>query len=154
MRYIKLIIIAAFLSTMFTGCSYVSDMAEGAITERASFSVTANYNSTTHVVNLSWDKTDSSNDFAGIEIYVTSKPNDEYASYELVASKDFNNINLESPTTTSYTYTLTAFTIPTFSTGTYFYRVGIINWDDEDSSDYNTETNIDAISGYAKVVIP
>lgn len=160
MKNIKLLIILVLLNTAFSGCSYVSDYIEGQITNRASFSLTAEYISATDDVLLTWDKTDSSDNFAGIEIYRTSEPNDEYASYELVASRYFNvNIgdNLNVGSTTTYTDT----TPP--SSGVYFYRVGIIHIDNDDNDNpydasnplyYNLYTSIDEISGYAKVVIP
>jgi len=158
MKYIKLIIIITLLNTAFTGCSYVSDYVEGEITNRASFSAEATYSGGT--VTVTWDKTDSSDSFAGIEIYRTSDKNDEYADYELVASRYFNTHigdNLDDGTTTSYTDT----TPP--SSGIYFYRVGFIHIERDDNDVlysasnpglYNQYTSIDAISGYAKVVIP
>ncbi len=154
MNNIKLLIITFFLSTLFSGCSYVSDYIEGQITNRASFELKADYNSTTHVVRLSWDETDTSDGFAGIEIYATSEPNDEYETYELVASPYFHNFGLGSGTTTSYSYTLNALTTPPLSPGVYFYRVAFIHWDEDDSVSYDSETSIDKISGYAKIVIP
>ncbi len=162
MKYFKLIIAAVFLSTMFTGCSYVSDMAEGAITDRASFSATAVYSGGN--VTLTWDKTDTSDNFTGIEVYRTSDANDEYATYELVASRLYNDSGLSSGFTQTYTDTLlTTYTDSTpASDGIYFYRVAFIHWDkDADERTYSTTdgnypfyTDIDSISGYAKVVIP
>ncbi len=159
MRYFKLIIIAAFLSSIFTGCSYVSDMAEGAITKRSSFSVNATYSGGNVI--LTWDKTDTSNTFAGIEVYRTSQKDDEYSSYELVASRYstslLNSGDLSSGLTTSCNVDA-----PT-SSGVYFYRIGIIHIDTDDNdipynasnqSQYNQYTNIDAISGYGQIVIP
>jgi len=173
LKYIFYIISSLVLISGSTGCSYVSDTVEGLITDRASFSITAEYNEGNVIIR--WDETDYSENFAGYEIYVTSKPNDEYASYELVASRNKNNVNLEYSSTDSYSYTLTGITTPTSSShGVYFYRVGIIHWDeDEDdrtldngywpeypdpgwdgTSNYNDHSDLDAISGYARVVIP
>ena len=157
MRYIKLIIIAAFLSTMFTGCSYVSDSIEGAITERSSFSATATYDPTG--ITVSWDKSDTDAEFAGVEIYRTSRANDEYAKYILVASRYEGSVI--SGDLTLGSMTTCKVNLPGTS-GVYFYRVGIIYMgkDDNDviypmsSSNYYSYTNIDSISGYAKVVIP
>ena len=155
MKYIKLIILAAFLSTMFTGCSYVSDMVEGRITDRASFTATATYSGS--VITINWDNSDWSSDFAGIEIYRSSKPNDEYATYTLVANKISHPAkDLDNPQTSSFSYPVS------LPSGVYFYRVGYIHWDkiDEDNpyirsnTTYPHYTEIDAISGYAKVVIP
>ena len=164
MKYIKLIILAAFLSTMFTGCSYVSDSIEGRITDRASFSATAEFLTTPNRVKITWDKTDTSANFTGIEIYRSSDANDEYATYELVASRLYNDSGLSSGFTQTYTDTLfTTYTDATPATsGVFFYRVAFIHWDkDADERTYPTTdgnypyyTDIDSISGYAKVVIP
>jgi hypothetical protein len=167
MKYIKLIIVLTLLNTAFSGCSYVSDYIEGQITDRASFSIEVQYSGGN--VNISWDKTDTGGNFAGIEIYRTSDANDEYANYELVASRNYNGPGLDSGTTQSYTDTLlTTFydSIPA-SNGIYFYRVAFIHWDEDSDKrdldhgytgnaidDYNNNTDIDAISGYGKVVIP
>lgn len=170
MKYFKLIIAAVFLSTMFTGCSYVSDTVEGTITDRASFSATATVSG--NDVIITWDRTDTGQDFAGIEIFRTSNKNDEYSKYELVASQYYNDSGLSSGITTNYTdTTLTTFSnvIPA-SNGVYFYRVAFFHWDksrdertlangytDPDSPDetnYYDKTSIDSISGYARVVIP
>ena len=161
MKYIKLIIITAFLSTLFSGCSYVSDMVEGRLSKRASFAVTADYIKSSDDVMLTWDTTDTGEDFAGIEIYRSSEPDDEYASYELVASRYANNTNLDSGTTKTYLDTNPP------SSGTYFYRVGIIHWDQSPDkrtadngytgntqTDYNNQTDINEISGYGEVLIP
>ncbi len=138
MKYIKqrLIILLFYL---LTGCSYVSDYVEGEITNRASFSITAEYNSGTGDVDLSWSETDSSESFAGIEIYRSKYANDEYAPYGIIGSSS------------SY---IDAFTDINPPSGTYFYRVGFIHWDEEDSIDYDNETSISKVSGYAKVYIP
>lgn len=159
MRYIKLIIIAAMIGLSFTGCSYVSDSIEGAIMDRAAFSVSATYSGGN--VTVTWDETDSSSEFAGIEIYRTKNKNDEYSDYEVVATR-FTDGALASGTTT--TLTVDANLPNTVSSGEiYFYRVGIIHIgkDDNDylynaasTTDYNAHTDIDKISGYAKVVIP
>ncbi len=152
MKYIKLLIIAAFLSTIFTGCSYVSDMVEGAITKRASFTATAVYSGGNVIV--SWDKTDSSDKFAGIEIYITPTANEEAANYNLVASRYYpaSNPTLANGQTTSFSVTAPA---SGATPQIYFYRVGFIHWDDDvDRTNYDAQTEIDAISGYAKVIIP
>lgn len=167
MKYIKLIIITVFLNTVFTGCSYVSDYVEGAITDRASFAVKAEYITATGEVILTWKKTDTGSDFAGIEIYRTSKEDDEYANYTRIATR-YTDTSLAAGTTTTFTDT-------TPPSGTYFYRVGFIHWDqstekrtlenvyipaypdlgwDDESPNYNTHTDINKVSGYGIVTIP
>jgi len=171
MKNIKFIILAFFLSTLFTGCSYVSDMAEAAITTRASFSADAVYDPATKTVTVSWDHTDSGDGFAGIEIYRTSEPNREFADYELVASRHYTNLlnsgNLSSGSTKSCN--VDAPDHPPVNPadpnihGTFFYRVGFISIEQDENDiyyhpsdpfEYNQYTSIDAISGYAKIVIP
>jgi len=160
MKYIKLIILATFLSTMFTGCSYVSDYVEGKISDRASFTVSAEYIEADDDVELKWDETDSSDNFAGIEIYRTSKPNDEYAEYELVASRHYTSLLTEGDLSESIKRCRVE---SPGSSGTFFYRVGIIHVEnDEDdnpynpgsTSDYEEYTDINAVSGYGEVYIP
>ena len=162
LKFTGLIISAMTLLLSSTGCSYVSDTIEGAITDRASFSATAEYISgPPKQVKLTWDETDDSDEFAGIEIYRTSEPNDEFSSYILVASRHNTAQlyfgNLESGMTTNCKVYAPA------TPGVYFYRVGIIHIDTDDDDnpynadvewEYNTYTDINAISGYARVVIP
>jgi len=165
MKYIKFIIIAVLLNTAFTGCSYVSDYVEGAITDRASFSVQAEFIAGTGV-QLSWDKTDTGGNFAGIEIYRTSEENDEYANYTLIASR-YSDSSLAIGTTKTYIDTAPP-------SGTYFYRVGLIHWDKDTNertaangyipayeipgwdgtTNYNAHTDLDKVSGYGIVTIP
>lgn len=165
MKYIKLILSASLLQFIFTGCSYVSDMVEGAITDRASFSIQAQQVGSNVVI--TWSKTDLSTDFAGIEIYRTRKANDEYSGYITIADRD-DDASLASGVTVSYTH-LNA----NSTKGVYFYRVGIIHWDEsqdkrtnengyfpeypdagwDGTTNYNNHTDIDAISGSARVEI-
>lgn len=156
MKKIKLIIFIAIVQFIFTGCSYVSDMVEGAITERASFSIDAVNNGSNIII--TWSKTDLSapDGFAGIEIYRTRYANDEYSGYITIADR-WDTVSLASGTTTSYS-------APIPPSGVYFYRVGFIHWDkpqaeriapeysgSDTESDYNSHTDIDAISGSARV---
>lgn len=165
MKYIKLIILGISLSTLFTGCSYVSDMAEAELTTRASFSAKAEF-IPPNSVKITWDETDSSENFAGIEIYRTDEPNREFTDYELVASQYIPNLpisgDLSSGSTTTCTVSVNK-PYPALSGETYFYRVGLIHMEEDDDTDthypfnegnYNLYTFIDEISGYAKVVIP
>lgn len=156
MKSIKLIIFISLLLLAFTGCSYVSDIVEGAITDRASFSITA-FNNGSNVI-ISWSRTDLSapDGFAGIEIYRTRYANDEYSGYITIADR-WDTGSLASGTTTVYS-------APLPPPGVYFYRVGFIHWDkpqaervppeytgSDTESDYNSHTDINAISGSARV---
>ncbi len=163
MKYIKLIILTAILHFSATGCSYVSDTIEGAITDRASFSINAQQ--VGNDVVLTWGETNNSSDFAGIEIYRTREANDEYSGYITIADR-WDTVALASGTTGTYTH-LNA----NATTGVYFYRVGFIDWD-EDVADrtsengydepwdgalietnYNNHTDIGKVSGAARVDI-
>ncbi len=165
MKYTILIIYVTLLQFIFTGCSYVSDMVEGAITDRASFSINARQVGNNVVI--TWSETDLSTDFAGIEIYRTRKANDEYSGYITIADKD-NDASLASGSTVTYTHVNANLT-----KGVYFYRVGLIHWDEspydrtiengyspeypdagwDGTTNYNSHTDIDAISGSARVEI-
>jgi hypothetical protein len=169
MKYIRLIIYVTLLQFIFTGCSYVSDMVEGAITDRASFSIKAQQ--VGNDVVITWSETDLSTDFAGIEIYRTRKVNDEYSGYVTVADRFSGSVSgdLNSGYTTTCTVDKPAddgATTPPGTSGIYFYRVGFIQWDEPvgerttengytgtESFDYNYHTGIDAISGSARVEI-
>lgn len=157
------------------GCSYVSDMIEGAITERASFSIVSSYDNGTNQLTVAWEETDSSSNFAGYEIYITMNVNDEYSGYEIIASKWLNNTDLELYTTTSYSYDVSNILNQSWpkGPGTYFCRVGIIHWDDQEEerteengyevdeneewidneNNYNINSNISQISGSAIIEI-
>jgi hypothetical protein len=50
MKYIKSLTVILLLLYSLTGCSYVSDYVEGQITNRASFSVQAEYDGTNVVL--------------------------------------------------------------------------------------------------------
>jgi hypothetical protein len=172
-----------------SGCSYVSDAIEGAITERAAFSINASYNSAAQEVTITWDETGSSN-FAGYEIYITEEQDNEYAGYLLIESRwrdqsdsyvgSGNNEDLDDFYTSSYTHDVSGIVSGSDPNGpgAYFYRIGIIDWDDDledrtsengynpyydpssplDTSwdaenNYNNHTGIDKISGYVQVNI-
>ena len=163
---IKKIILLFIAATAFlsTGCSYVSDMIEGAITDRASFSAHATYSG--GVVTITWDDQDTDSDyFAGIEIYITKEPNDEYSEYITIGDQFITPLeNLDDSGTVSFTYNPSTIESNPLLWGKYFFRVAYIDWDDalsdsertygEDESDYESHTNISAISGYAEVEIP
>lgn len=181
-------ILSAFLSgvivlTAGVGCSYLSDAVEGAITNRAAFSIDASYNRSAQQVTLTWDETGGSN-FAGYEIYITDEQDNEYAGYTLVESKWSNGLgtssHLEDVSRGYYTHDVNSIVSSSFPNGpgTYFYRIGIIEWDDDldertddngyshpydpnnpsstawdNEYNYNNQTNIDKISGYVQVDI-
>jgi hypothetical protein len=161
-----IIISAAIISLVLSGCSYVTDMVEAGMTERASFSIDAEYSA--GQVTITWDESASSSYFAGIEVYRTSEPDDEYSDYITVDDR-FSDPGLANPVNT-YTDT----TPPAISGKTYFYRVAFIHWNEPEAdrdaahnylepwdgaginieTNYTNHTTIDSISGYAKVVIP
>ena len=172
-------IITAITFTCSTGCSYVMDYIEGRLTDRAAFSIEASYDPVLERVTVSWDEYGSGDDFAGYEIYITEEPDDEYAGYELAASfyeEPNPNIFLVSGAMSNYLTDNCVLDVSGLATnvpGIYFFRVGIISWDEDDEEDrqddyiggslWNTEpnreanyyihTDIDKISGYAKVEI-
>lgn len=160
-----------------TGCSYTMDFIESAITARSSFSIDAEYNPVTKSVDIEWKEGGDSGAFAGFEIYITERANNEYSDYVAVAAGyDLDPISLPvgllfdpeasllNIDTRSYSHNVAGLT---GLGNAYFYRVGVINWDEEDpskrtpangytnpSADYIAKTNIDKISGYVMVVIP
>ena len=175
--------ITILFSMNFIGCSYVMDSVEGAIMDRASFSITnGSYNS--GVITLKWGdqtstyKTDSENvkEFAGYEIYMTHNPNSEYEKYDLIAA--IYNFEEELPAGISYVTTATLLesgthtfniTSPT-NTGIYFFRIGVITADvksqdankkdlyydvslNGNQSNYKDYTSLDKISGSYKIKI-
>lgn len=166
-----LISIFAIALTTLNACSYAVDMVERAITKRASFSIEAVYNGD-GTVTLRWDKT-GGNNFAGFEIYMTIEPDNEYAGYAVVGAaypistsnlfKQDNNLQFS---TCSYFTTNNVKTI--MGVGRYFFRVGIIEWDEDEDKrteengyvvpwydhifeNYIINTNLDEISGTAMV---
>lgn len=153
-------------------CSYTADYIEGALTNRASFSISAHYEAGTGVV-VEWNANPDNDSFAGYEIYMTEEPNNEFADYIVVgacysisSSTYFKyDSNLQYTWTSQFTHDNTH--IP--SSGIYFYRVGVIEWDERDydgdgkddkkpsspnESLYESYTNIAEISGSAMVEIP
>ncbi len=184
-------ILSAFLFSVVvlfagSGCSYVSDAVEGAITNRSSFSINASYNSAAQEVTVTWDETGGGN-FAGYEIYITEEQDNEYAGYVLIESRwrdelggltggSNEGLNFNSPG--SYVHDVSGIVSNSFPNGpgTYFYRVGIIEWDEDledrttdngynppyssgtplaydTEGNYNSHTDIDEISGFVQVEI-
>lgn len=142
-----------YIMTLMTGCSYVSDTIEGKISDRASFSIEV-FQSGNDII-IKWNEYFYSEDFAGIEIYRTKNPDDEYSSYILIGNR-WTDSSLGNPYSSTFTHSNGA-----DSKGIYFYRVACINWEDpkderdypEDESNYYTHTEISAISGSAKIEI-
>ncbi len=157
--------------TVNTACSYTADFIEGALTTRASFSISARYDAGTGVI-VEWNASPDEDSFAGYEIYMTEEPNNEFAGmivvgacYDIGSSSYFQvDSNLENSSSRSFTHQKS--TLP--SAGIYFYRVGIIDWDERDydgddkddkkpstpnKSLYTSYTYIAEISGSAMVVI-
>jgi len=156
--------------TSIVACSYAADYIEGEMTNRASFSISARYESGTVIVEWNYDPDNES--FAGYEIYMTEEPDNEFADmivvgaqYNISSSSYFQeDNNLQYASTSSFVHLLSKLPSP----GIYFYRVGVVNWkkrdydgdgkDDKsptspDESLYESYTEIDAISGSAMVEI-
>jgi len=154
--------------TGIVACSYAADYIEGEMTNRASFSISARYVAGTGVI-VEWDYDPDNESFAGYEIYMTEDPDNEFADMIVVgaryniSSSYFQKVdNLQNASTTSFTHS----SLP--SSGIYFYRVGVVNWEERDydgdgkkdksptspnESLYESYTEIDAISGSAMVEI-
>jgi len=177
-RYIA--ILAATMIATVTACSYVVDMVERSITKRASFSITATYSALDDKVTITWDESGGGN-FAGFEIYMTEEKDDEYSGYIIIGGP-YNSIetsavanyyrtdsNLGLSTTRSFVLQdpELANVISQHGVGRYFFRVGIIDWDENPDKrtvangyiyqapeqDYPANTDISEISGLAMVDI-
>lgn len=172
----KLIIIILVLTAALisgSGCSYVADYIEGALTNRAGFSIDAYYDGSDVIV--SWSESGSGDGFAGYEVYMTEEANNEFADYILVGAPIYEFTH--TGTSLYYDNTLNSLKSSKSFThhstflppgGVYFYRVGIISWDKVDSdndgdeddypdptyNNYISKTSVTQISGSARVVIP
>lgn len=170
-------IFALFL--LFSSCSYMMDAIEGAIDNRASFSISAKLEG--NYVYITWDETDTGADFAGYEIEITKNPDDEYSGYATAAARYDLNINslpaglsfqsdpaLGSSSTGSFNHDVSL-----LLKGVYYYRMGIIHWNDpvdkrttkngyeqsgspawDTQNNYFNKTALNKISGYAKIIKP
>lgn len=171
-----LLFVAVALAASLSACSYMMDAIEGAITDRASFSIDAVYNAGT--ISITWNESGSTN-FAGFEVYMTDEVDNEYAGYEVIGSyyslssatyfrqdSSLGNENCSSYTV-SNTQVAAIRTAPNKGSGVYFFRVGIMDWDQNEGDrteengyvgstfeNYKNHTEFDQISGYAKVTIP
>lgn len=167
-KIIQTLIVWAIV-TANVACSYVADYIEGEITNRASFSISAHYEAGTGII-VEWDTNPDNDSFAGYEIYMTEEPNNEFAEYIVVGacydigSSFFQEVpDLQNSSTSQFIHT----NLP--PPGIYFYRVGVIEWDERDYNNdgedekkpsspdkslYELYTNIADISGSAMVEIP
>ncbi|HEY1407138.1 MAG TPA: hypothetical protein VF857_11060 [Spirochaetota bacterium] len=132
--------LTAILFVSGMGCSYVMDSVEGAITKRSSFSVGVSRTGNQFTLDWSKDKPSINTEaFAGYEIYITDEANNEFAGYELLLSghpdsksKAGNSASLLDPATSNVTFT---YNVSSLSGQTYFFRVGVIYWDEEKEAD-------------------
>jgi len=161
------IIVVLFLVSCI-GCSYIADSIEAELTNRANFSIDAYYDSGSVII--SWDANPDYDSFAGYEIYMTGDANDEFsemivvgAYYDIGSSSYFQQDGtLDNPSTSHFIHS----NLP--SLGIYFYRVGVIEWDERDYNNdgedekkpdfpdeslYKSYTHIEKISGSAMVEI-
>jgi len=180
-------ILAATMIATVTACSYVVDVVERSITKRASFSITATYDPGTKNVTITWTESAGGN-FAGFEVYVTTEPDDEYSDYAVAAAGYTISSNAFFETapslldsgTRSYTFSAQEIyddgaspnTVINYvmGPGRYFFRLGIINWDEDPDErtyengytepwdlnkavNYPANTDISEISGLAAVDI-
>ncbi len=156
--------------TAISACSYMADYVEGEITNRASFSISARYIVGTGVI-VEWNANPSNESFAGYEIYMTQEPDNEFADYIVVGAcyniDSSSYFQLEAGLSDSSASKFTHNSLP--SSGIYFYRVGVIEWDERDYNNdgqdekkpespdewlYESYTKIADISGSAMVEIP
>ena len=170
----KVRMIFLIICFLLTGCSYGMDMIEGAITERASFSINASYQS--GQLTISWSESPPAPDkgFGGYEVYIIPEAWNEYGTYEVIAARH----NLFSPNfcyvsgfvlgnsnTRSVSFPLSKFDLDGKG-GEYYVRLGIIKMYVEDSDadpkkyydgsnyiEYINYSTIDKISGYKVVYI-
>lgn len=158
-----------------TGCSYAVDAVEGAITKRASFSVSVTHTGTNCTIDWSNLSSVDEDSFAGFEIYVTDEANDEFAGYTVLAAPyDLGDSAQELVSESLYESSTRSATV-SFPSGTagkvYYFRVGVVTWNvstEEDRSKqwsgwsrsygslnktfYFNSTSLGKISGGAKVV--
>jgi len=164
------IICLLIICFLITGCSYVMDSVEGILTNRASFSINAFYVKEDGTLLISWTESltgESLESFAGYEVYIITKPWDEFGTYELLAAP--YNISPQSffrvvgALGSPYTRTAVIPVLPSDlnGDGEYYVRLGIIKRKkDEDDNyyvmnveNYRIYTSLSRISGYQPVSI-
>jgi len=166
------------LAASLSACSYMMDAIEGAITDRASFSIDAVYNAGSNTISITWNESGSTN-FAGFEVYMTDEADNEYAGYTVIgADRPLSAVAYFREDSSLGSETCQSFTVQSgdvndirtlLGRGVYFFRVGIMDWDQNEGdrteengysipwssdSNYNDHTEFDQISGYARVTIP
>lgn len=164
-----IILLLAAQAILFSACSYAVDVVERAITKRASFSIEATYNQD-GTVTIRWDESGGSN-FAGYEIYMTEEKDNEYAGYVVIgagyAISSSSLFKLDTNLLNEFAFTFTTNDIKSIKgAGRFFFRVGIIEWDEDpddrtsengytgnDETDYKANTDIAEISGSLMVNI-
>jgi hypothetical protein len=150
--------VAVALAASLSACSYMMDAIEGAITDRASFSIDAVYNAGTGTISITWNESGSTN-FAGFEVYMTDEVDNEYAGYVLIGSKwskgtgttdisdksyyrqesNLSNENCSSFLVNSTQVQAIKDAKPSgMGSGVYFFRVGIMDWD-QNEGDRNSD---------------
>ena len=161
-----------FLTICFllTGCSYGMDMIERSMTDRASFSIDASYNS--GQLTIKWSESPSAEGFGGYEVYIIPEAWNEYGTYEVIAARHylytlpfFSNSTLGDPATRSVSFSISKSDLDGKG-GEYYVRLGIIKmnvkdsntepktyYDKSNSSEYINHSSIDKISGYKAVYI-
>jgi len=141
-----------------SSCSYVSDMVEGAITNRAGFSIKTI--KTNDDIKISWNYDASDSAFTGYEIYVSKEPNDEFSGYILLASKyasidkisslEAEHSSLKQSSTQEFIFDITDShysDITINGKGDYYFRVGVLHWDKKNKADRNEANGYDLSTG-------
>ena len=157
-----------------TGCSYAMDWFEGLIMERASFSISADYDPipATNNLHIKWSESPSAKGFAGYEVYMIPEPWNEHGTYEVIAARYdlypssshfFQQISGLGSSITKDVY-ITVSPSDLQGPGEYYVRVGIIRMEKKDSkndiyydatisSEYKDHSDLESISGYKPVYI-
>lgn len=158
------------LAALSSGCSYVIDSIEGAITDRASFSISVSVDRNADTVILTWDDSFGGEAFAGYEILVSEEADNEFAGYVVAAAGyDISQGTVIGSLTDSATRSVTIpYNAAVMDGHTYFYRLAVVHWDKEKEADrnedwtdppwasnkadwYNGHSNIEKVSGVVQV---
>ncbi len=181
MKKILLPFLIIFVTPLIS-CSYGIDMLEGALTERASFSIEAEHDGAS-TLTVSWEET-APEHFAGWEIYMTIEPWNEYSEYKVIAASEYTALSLPSWITFNDNSSLAADSsrgasisveVPSDPDmrGEYYVRAAIITFDEKPEDewsdpetpeyygdgenprydDYVNHTSVDSVSGFCPVMI-